>query len=85
MVVSTYGRGGGALGAVGVIGPSRMDYKHIIPLVRSAGVMVSENFSSTGKVYGDNLHGDNVHGDKVHGETVPGEDVRVRDTQEETG
>ena len=43
MVVSTYGRGGGALGAVGVIGPSRMDYKHIIPLVVSAGVMVSEN------------------------------------------
>jgi heat-inducible transcriptional repressor len=44
MVVSTYGRGGGALGAVGVIGPSRMDYKNIIPLVRSAGDMVSENF-----------------------------------------
>ncbi|MDT8395176.1 MAG: hypothetical protein RRA32_01855 [bacterium] len=59
MVVSTYGRGGGALGAVGVIGPSRMDYKHIIPLVRSAGVMVSENFSSE-KVEGESFQGGDV-------------------------
>jgi heat-inducible transcriptional repressor len=74
MVVSTYGRGGGALGAVGVIGPSRMDYKNIIPLVRSAGVMVSENFSTA----------ENIPNENIQDENIPGEDVQVGDIQEET-
>lgn len=55
LVVSTYGRGSGPLGAVGVMGPSRMDYNQVIPLVRSAADAVSENFAST-----DNLQEDNI-------------------------
>lgn len=47
LVVSTYGREEGSLGAVGVMGPSRMDYNQVIPLVRSAAEAVSENFSNT--------------------------------------
>jgi len=46
LVVSTYGRETGPLGAVGVMGPSRMDYNQVIPLVRSAAEAVSENFSN---------------------------------------
>jgi heat-inducible transcriptional repressor len=46
LVVSTYGREAGSLGAVGVMGPSRMDYNQVIPLVRSAAEAVSENFSN---------------------------------------
>ena len=46
LVVSTYGRKTGPLGAVGVMGPSRMDYNQIIPLVRSAAEAVSENFNN---------------------------------------
>ncbi len=44
LVVSTYGRRSGPLGAVGVIGPARMDYSQVIPLVRSTARAVSENF-----------------------------------------
>jgi heat-inducible transcriptional repressor len=47
LVVSTYGRETGPLGAVGVMGPSRMDYNQVIPLVRSAAEAVSENFTNT--------------------------------------
>jgi heat-inducible transcriptional repressor len=47
LVVSTYGRETGPLGAVAVMGPSRMDYNQVIPLVRSAAEAVSENFSNT--------------------------------------
>lgn len=47
LVVSTYGRETGPLGVVGVMGPSRMDYNQVIPLVRSAAEAVSENFSNT--------------------------------------
>ena len=47
LVVSTYGRETGPLGAVGVMGPSRMDYNQVIPLVRSAAEAVSESFSNT--------------------------------------
>jgi heat-inducible transcriptional repressor len=47
MVVSTYGREAGPMGAVGVMGPTRMDYSQVIPLVRSAAEAVSENFTNT--------------------------------------
>jgi heat-inducible transcriptional repressor len=47
LVVSTYGRESGPLGAVGVMGPSRMDYNQVIPLVRTAAEAVSENFTNT--------------------------------------
>jgi heat-inducible transcriptional repressor len=46
LVVSTYGRETGPLGAVGVMGPSRMDYNQVIPLVRSAAKAVSESFAN---------------------------------------
>ncbi|UCG38427.1 MAG: heat-inducible transcription repressor HrcA [bacterium] len=47
MVVSTYGRRSGPLGAVGVIGPTRMDYSSVIPLVSSTAEALSESLSST--------------------------------------
>jgi heat-inducible transcriptional repressor len=43
LVVSTYGRENGPLGAMGVIGPTRMDYSMVIPLVGSAAMAVSES------------------------------------------
>ena len=55
LVVSTYGRETGPLGAVGVMGPSRMDYNQVIPLVRSAAEAVSENFSNTDNPQEGNL------------------------------
>jgi heat-inducible transcriptional repressor len=45
LVVSAYGRKEGSLGAVGVIGPTRMDYSTVIPLVGSAARAVSESFT----------------------------------------
>ena len=47
LVVSTYGHDTVPLGAVGIMGPSRMDYNQVIPLVRSAAEAVSESFSNT--------------------------------------
>ncbi|UCF89338.1 MAG: heat-inducible transcription repressor HrcA [bacterium] len=55
LVVSTYGRNTGPLGAVGVMGPSRMDYNQVIPLVRSAAEAVSENFSATDNHQEENI------------------------------
>lgn len=55
LVVSTYGRESNPLGAVGVIGPSRMDYHQVIPLVRSAAEAVSENFSNTENLQEENI------------------------------
>jgi heat-inducible transcriptional repressor len=45
LVVSTYGQEGGPLGAVGVIGPTRMDYSTVIPLVDSTARVVSDSFA----------------------------------------
>ncbi len=45
LVVSTYGQEGGPLGAVGVIGPTRMDYSMVIPLVGSTAKVVSDSFT----------------------------------------
>jgi len=55
LVVSTYGRESNPLGAVGVIGPSRMDSHQVIPLVRSAAEAVSENFSNTENLQEENI------------------------------
>jgi heat-inducible transcriptional repressor len=33
LVAAPYGRAGGGVGSVGVIGPVRMDYARVIPLV----------------------------------------------------
>jgi heat-inducible transcriptional repressor len=45
MVVSAYGREEEPLGAVGVIGPTRMDYSTVIPLVGSTAQAMSESFT----------------------------------------
>ena len=55
LVVSTYGRESGPLGAVGVMGPTRMDYNQVIPLVRTTAEAVSENFSNTDKFQEENI------------------------------
>jgi heat-inducible transcriptional repressor len=41
MVATTYGSGEGALGSLGVIGPSRMEYPRMVPLVRHLGKTLS--------------------------------------------
>lgn len=41
-VVSTYHRGGHPLGALGVIGPMRMDYGNVIPLVQYTAKLVTQ-------------------------------------------
>lgn len=55
LVVSTYGREAGPLGAVGVMGPSRMDYNQVIPLVREAAKAVSERFSGNDSKQEENI------------------------------
>jgi len=50
LVVSTYGWRTGPMGAVGVMGPTRMDYNQIIPLVRSTAEAVSESISDKDQV-----------------------------------
>jgi len=44
LVVSTYERDGQPLGSIGVIGPTRMDYSAVIPLVRSTADQLSHFF-----------------------------------------
>ena len=44
LVVSTYERDGQPLGSIGVIGPTRMDYSTVIPLVRSTADRLSHFF-----------------------------------------
>ncbi len=55
LVVSTYGRETEPLGAVAVMGPTRMDYNQVIPLVRSTAEAVSENFSNTENPQEENI------------------------------
>jgi heat-inducible transcriptional repressor len=45
MVLSSYGHEAGPLGAVGVIGPTRMDYSKVIPLVGCTARAVTESFT----------------------------------------
>ncbi len=42
IVVSAYGQEGNALGAIGIIGPRRMQYSHIVPLVKYIAGRISE-------------------------------------------
>ncbi|RLA94543.1 MAG: heat-inducible transcriptional repressor HrcA, partial [Deltaproteobacteria bacterium] len=44
LISSTYSRGGDILGALGVIGPTRMDYSRIIPLVDYTAKLLSQIF-----------------------------------------
>jgi heat-inducible transcriptional repressor len=44
LVVSTYERDGQPLGSIGVLGPTRMDYSAVIPLVRSTADQLSQFF-----------------------------------------
>jgi len=44
LVVSTYERDGQPLGSIGVLGPTRMDYSTVIPLVRSTADQLSQFF-----------------------------------------
>jgi heat-inducible transcriptional repressor len=44
LVVSTYERAGRPLGSIGVLGPTRMDYSVVIPLVRSTADQLSQFF-----------------------------------------
>jgi heat-inducible transcriptional repressor len=45
IIASTYGRGELTAGAVGVIGPTRMDYARLIPLVHYSSGLISECLS----------------------------------------
>jgi heat-inducible transcriptional repressor len=45
LIASTYGRGGLTVGAVGVIGPTRMDYARLIPLVHYTSECISERLN----------------------------------------
>ncbi len=47
LVASRYGYGDVTLGTVGIIGPVRMDYSQVIPLVASAANAVSESLSGS--------------------------------------
>ena len=42
VVAAPYGRARGAIGSVGVIGPSRMDYARVIPLVKYVSRLLTE-------------------------------------------
>jgi heat-inducible transcriptional repressor len=42
VVAAPYGRAGGSIGSVGVIGPSRMDYARVIPLVGYVSRLLTE-------------------------------------------
>jgi heat-inducible transcriptional repressor len=48
--VATYGaQGGGAAGQVGVVGPMRMDYSRVIPLVEYTAGVLSDSFGGRGR------------------------------------
>jgi heat-inducible transcriptional repressor len=46
VVASSYGEGGAPLGVLGVIGPSRMDYGRVIPLVDFLSQAITEKLSA---------------------------------------
>jgi len=45
LVAAPYGAASQPLGALGVIGPSRMDYARVIPLVEYLSTLVTEKLS----------------------------------------
>ena len=46
VVAAAYGGGGAPLGTLGVIGPARMAYSHVIPLVEATARALSERLSA---------------------------------------
>ncbi len=46
LVAAPYGGGGSPLGVLGVIGPRRMDYGHVIPLVSYCSLFVTEKLGA---------------------------------------
>lgn len=42
LVAAPYGAGGRTLGVLGVIGPTRMAYERVIPVVQAAASVLSE-------------------------------------------
>ncbi len=46
LVTATYGEGEAALGMLGVLGPSRMDFARVIPLVGTLSRLVTRRFSA---------------------------------------
>jgi len=49
LVATTYGTGKRSLGSLGIIGPSRMEYPRIVPLVRYLGETLSKALAEKGK------------------------------------
>ena len=45
VVAATYGAGGRILGALGVIGPRRMEYGRVVPMVEEMGRYVSRRLA----------------------------------------
>ncbi|HEX7578799.1 MAG TPA: hypothetical protein VF580_02280, partial [Thermoanaerobaculia bacterium] len=45
VVAATYGIGGRVLGALGVIGPRRMEYSRVLPMVEEMGRYVSRRLA----------------------------------------
>ncbi len=46
LVTGTYGSGGKLLGAIGVIGPMRMDYTRVVPLVEYTSRLISQQLET---------------------------------------
>lgn len=46
LVATSYGNSQGPLGTLGILGPSRMEYPRIVPLVRYLGQMVSRSLAA---------------------------------------
>jgi heat-inducible transcriptional repressor len=46
LVTAPYGAGGKVLGVLGVIGPSRMAYDRVIPVVQAAADVLGDAFGS---------------------------------------
>ena len=49
LIVAPYSEGGRAAGTVGVIGPTRMDYAKVMPLVDAAATAMSEALGRPGR------------------------------------
>lgn len=49
LVATTYGTGETALGSLGIIGPSRMEYRRVVPLVRYLGDSLSKALEAAGQ------------------------------------
>ena len=48
LVATTYGVGSRSLGSLGILGPARMEYPRIVPLVRYLGETLSKALTTSG-------------------------------------